>query len=388
MKLDNPYFLAASAAAISFTAWSGNVAGFLALPALILCWRFAKSRTSAFIILLIYYLVAGRGLFHGAGVFFSGAEGIPHWLIGLTVWVVPSTLLALCWTALWGVGRRGARLIAALVLVSLPPVGVFGWANPLTSAGALFPGWGCAGLLLTGILLVQLSRQGYRHTGTLPFVGLAILANLSFVPPISSDWIGINTSVGAGRDSFEEYERLDALRSAVRKASRAAPEGAVLVLPELVGGDWSINKMWWQKEAELLRRREQTALVGAYLPLDSGRSYVNGLFGVGAGDNTTFVDRVPVPISMWRPFSGSGAVTFWFSDGIQTLHGRRVASLICYEQLLIWPVLLSAAHAPDVYVGAANDWWAKGTSIPSIQRSVTTVWARLFGKPYVWAKNE
>ena len=64
-----------------------------------------------------------------------------------------------------------------------------------------------------------------------------------------------------------------------------------------------------------------------------------------------------------------------------------VAYSICYEQLLVFPILISMAHDPDLIVGAANDWWARGTSIPTIQGQALDVWGRLFSLPVVRATN-
>ena len=61
--------------------------------------------------------------------------------------------------------------------------------------------------------------------------------------------------------------------------------------------------------------------------------------------------------------------------------------LICYEQLLIWPILQSALHKPDVIIAIGNGWWATGTSIPEIQLASMKAWARLFGLPLATAFN-
>jgi apolipoprotein N-acyltransferase len=74
-------------------------------------------------------------------------------------------------------------------------------------------------------------------------------------------------------------------------------------------------------------------------------------------------------------------------SGIGQVAGRRVAYAICYEQLLTFPILVSMAHRPDVLVGAANDWWARDTSIPTIQGQALYVWGRLFGLPVIHATN-
>lgn len=148
-----------------------------------------------------------------------------------------------------------------------------------------------------------------------------------------------------------------------------------------------MNRIWWNSEAADLASSGQTALIGAYLPRARNQRYVNALVSIGAERDLVLVDRVPVPISMWMPFTNTGALAYWAHSGVADVGGKRVATLICYEQLLVWPALVSAAYSPDIYVGSANDWWARNTSIPSIQREVTGAWARLFGKPFVWAHN-
>ena len=90
---------------------------------------------------------------------------------------------------------------------------------------------------------------------------------------------------------------------------------------------------------------------------------------------------------MWRPWSDSGTVADLGGDGIGLIQGQRVAVLICYEQLLTWPMLLSLAGRPQLMIGVANDYWAADTSIPPIQRTTLQAWSRLFGLPLVIAVN-
>ena len=67
--------------------------------------------------------------------------------------------------------------------------------------------------------------------------------------------------------------------------------------------------------------------------------------------------------------------------------GKRAAILICYEQLLVWPILASAAENPDILLGVANDYWAEGTSINAIQGACLHAWSRLFNIPLFLATN-
>src|SRR6266567_6453283 len=88
-------------------------------------------------------------------------------------------------------------------------------------------------------------------------------------------------------------------------------------------------------------------------------------------------------------FQATSAVSHcvWAAAGTLQIAGRKAAVLICYEQLLIWPVLTSFREHPDLLVGIANDYWARSTSVPDIQWACVTSWARLFHVPILWAEN-
>jgi hypothetical protein len=68
-------------------------------------------------------------------------------------------------------------------------------------------------------------------------------------------------------------------------------------------------------------------------------------------------------------------------DPVVDIAGRRVASLICYEQLLIWPALQSMPHRPDTIVAIANGWWVTGAPVPAIQRAAVEAWAAVRSSP-------
>ena len=68
--------------------------------------------------------------------------------------------------------------------------------------------------------------------------------------------------------------------------------------------------------------------------------------------------------------------------------GQRIAFLICYEQLLVLPVLLSAMDRPTLIVGMANQYWVRETTIPAAQRASLKAWSRLFALPLLIAENK
>ncbi|MEP4986166.1 MAG: nitrilase-related carbon-nitrogen hydrolase, partial [Paracoccaceae bacterium] len=112
----------------------------------------------------------------------------------------------------------------------------------------------------------------------------------------------------------------------------------------------------------------------------------------GQGARTLYRERMPVPVSMWQPWrrlvgDGGGANAYIFANPVVEVAGIRVAPLICYEQLLIWPILQSMAMNAEIIIGPANGWWTGESNITAIQRASVTAWAKLFDVPLVTAFN-
>jgi hypothetical protein len=90
---------------------------------------------------------------------------------------------------------------------------------------------------------------------------------------------------------------------------------------------------------------------------------------------------------MWRPWDEIGVPIHYFGPSILFVGPRRAAPIICYEQLLVAPILISMEHNPEVIVKIANDYWTKSTYIAEIQQSAIEAWSRLFWIPLVSATN-
>jgi hypothetical protein len=92
---------------------------------------------------------------------------------------------------------------------------------------------------------------------------------------------------------------------------------------------------------------------------------------------------------MWHPFGTGPSVPLRLrGSGTIDVAGQRVAFLICYEQLLVLPVLLSAIDRPTLIVGMANQYWVRETTIPAAQRASLVAWSRLFALPLLIAENK
>jgi predicted amidohydrolase len=190
-----------------------------------------------------------------------------------------------------------------------------------------------------------------------------------------------------GRDSSLQYHR--DLIATVRRSMAERPDARVVVLPESTLGFWTptVERLW----RDGLRGSGLTVITGAAVVEPGG--YDNVLVAISSdAAKVLYRERMPVPGSMWQPWlrwtgQGGGARADFFGNPVVEIDGVRVAPLICYEQLIVWPALQSMLHSPEVIVAVGNGWWTNNTSIVVIQKASAIAWARLFGQPLVMAFN-
>lgn len=188
-----------------------------------------------------------------------------------------------------------------------------------------------------------------------------------------------------GRDRTLERQR-ELIATVMRTAQ--AGDG-IIVLPESALGFWTptVEQLW----RDALRGSEITVIAGAAVIDPQGYDNVQVKISAHEAD-VLYRERMPVPVSMWQPWrrwlgQDGGARAHLFANPIVELTGRRIAPLICYEQLVVWPVLQSMLHEPEAIVAMGNGWWTAGTSIVAVQHASANAWARLFGLPLVTAFN-
>src|SRR5262245_61058228 len=134
-------------------------------------------RIHAFLVSVAYYGGASTILISGAKSFFGPGT---NWGLPIVLWGVATVLLSLPSGALWSKPRRAGQWRAPLaVLASVPPpLGIIGWANPLTAAGVLFPATRWFGLLAV-LSFVAFSVRDFRAS-VYALIISAILANAVF----------------------------------------------------------------------------------------------------------------------------------------------------------------------------------------------------------------
>ncbi len=355
----------------------------------------AESRLQTFFIAVLYLSGASRSLAIGAAKFYGD-----DLFFGTAIWALGNGLTSLVYTALWHKTPR-IRIFtipAAVILTAFPPLGVLGWANPLTAAGVIFPGTGLAGLLYLGGLYAALAT-GYKNFSKI-FLCLSLWSMATARVPEEKGVLPISTTFHKTDDKGAgDYQRQTAL---IEKAKKA--KGQTLIFAEgMVSGGWTeVPESLWRRSGVTKTR---SIVIGANI-LKPGRMTIhprqhpdllprfewsqdlhNGLVIHSKGEKSYYLQRQPIPFSMWKPFSGGGYKADWFANPVVTIADKPTAALICYEGFLVWPILHSYLSRAERIVAVGNFWWTNGKELPTIHASIIRSWSRLFSIPYTVAVN-
>lgn len=388
------------AGALAYFTWISGFTGVaVAFP---FVWLFAGTRRAAFFAAVTYYLVGSRVIPDSAAAFFGDAASA---LQGYVLWFASSLTLGAVWGGLWTAkaycrSRFPWRLFGALLLVSLPPIGLIGWLNPLLSASSLFPGWGFGGLSLVLFLWISPWALHRLPAWTTGVVGGVIIASVVAAHltekniPTLATWYAVDTNLGKYPSQVgKQVERQIGL---LKQAKEGFGQGAKLILfPEQVGGyqDMAIVELWRRELPRLPWSGKQVLMVGVEQPIDGEGNVANALMVATEGKILGYVTaRQTVPVAMWRPWAqGEHYPIDWFKTNIAPapVEGKMkpVAVVFCFEEFLVWPILTTMAlEEPVAILSVVNGWWAsKDEHI--LQRQHIEAWARLFGIPLLRAVN-
>lgn len=423
----------ALSSAIGFALSSAHpigIAAAIAMPALVLRQGTRRSSYSA---ALCYYGAALWPLIPGANNFFGPQVSV---LVAVALWAFAATALASPWPLVWTPYNSGVnpttrptqflwRAPVGLCLSIIPPLGIIGWASPLTAAGFLFPGTAWCGLVACALVsgaIAAWPRHAILLTSAIVFIANQV--HPADPEPLPG-WQGINTRFGAiaheAVSSMAEYQAAERIQQ-IALSSNAT----VIVFPETVVPTWTAaTDAFWQPTLDSLRANGKTILIGARVPSSTSHpsgpvfdfsadlaalsalqtngsaalplavatrksqppfAYENAVVIRGLEENVC-PQRIAVPVAMWNPLGKTTTRLNLVGPALVRIHGQRAAFLICYEQLLVWPVLTSMIQHPSVVVAVANNYWAINTTIPRFQRAAVRSWARLFGVPYLTAAN-
>lgn len=398
-------------------AFLGVATGWLAWPSTpdlaILClvaWLVSPSRLAAFVLAVGYFAAGSRGLPEGAGVFFSGVDSLPWawtavWLLAAVLQALPfavfwsrpgnrSWYLPGLWNRAWLIPGLSLALLFAVEAIPYTGLGLFAWITPFMSAGFFFPGTGLYGIgLIVAVLWIVAVVSDKRQVASWYLVALAVAFVLIFnyltYGDTPQDHAGVNTNLGPMPTSLMGYYRR--LQTIAGVALERVQNQSLTVFPETITGKWYSGTAWtFHAVLEATAANNGHAvLIGTEQPLP-GRAlpYRDALVLLDHGTTRFLPDEIPVPIAMWHPWKANSALLDLGRPEVATIQGKRYGYLICYESLLLWPGLQIAAHGPvHAVIFAANDWWARSTSIPAIEYAAADSWARLIGAPMISSIN-
>lgn len=297
---------------------------------------------------------------------------------------------AIPWLIISGAKRlRLITSITACLIAILPPFGTISAPNPYMAAGYLFPNTGIIGLLLIASIIIL----PYQFKGNMRkfFFGVIIvisaISNLAYTEPLPpNDWVALKTTF---HDHYSDpiQERNKRSRALIAQITSELDKGQkVIIAPESVLGLRTPGLEPQLSLIEARARRNQAIVLVGVIEGEKG-DYENSLLILGEKSDR-YQARQPVPFIMWNLWQGNGFKSHWLESGVRDIAGKRAAMLICWEEWVPWPMLISSFHKPEIIISASNHGWArKGNDMWQRQIISANAISRLYGLPMVRTIN-
>ena len=387
---------------VAFAAWRSAEAT-IALLLLPLLMNLAPWRWWPAVLAFTYFIVGNRDIPVIVDRFFEDLGTGAGIAAAVTLAAIQSLPFLLYSPTSSPTGRTW-RMAAALVLLTIPPVGLVAWRSPLLVSGLLFPGMGYAGVaasiaLFAGVAGGGASLQRHRRLPSALTFLAAVLAVVALTqhsasPPPRSvpGWFAVDTqfapSTEPGNAPSRGAQVSELVDTLLGDQGPAAPE--VLVFPESTFSPMRpVDTFMMNFVDERARRSGATVLVGDVVVMEGDR-WRNTVRAYGLTTGTVDESRLPMPMGNWRPGFG-GVRSRPFSSDLVTITTRSgdkaVAMSICFEDTVLWPHFGLLSGRADVMVSVANVWALTDTSADRTQTVSAALIARLAGTPLVRAKN-
>jgi hypothetical protein len=333
----------------------------------------------------LYYAGATLSVIPGSERFFGTGENL---LLPLLIWVALLALSSAPWIALYNRRFLPQATVAAIIALSLPPFSLVTVAHPLISVGQWFPGTRWLGLCLPLLLILAYRRLGAPFTLAV-LVGASLAAHARFHRPSQDPRIvAVNTRFGGPATQDILGSTLQGQEKAMQRIALAHPDTLIL-FPESIIPTWTpTHDERWAATFAQLQARHTGLLIGTTIPVANTQANRNVLLSRGYTERLSYVQRVPVPLGMWRiSDKRNGFPLMLRYPSTIRIWDRRAGVLICYEQLLVWPALQTLSRNPDMLFAPSNLYWASGTIIPFVQHVSAQDWADLWAIPLYEASN-
>ncbi len=372
---------------LGFLAWGNHIAFTLLSPLLFLAYFQIPKRAYIYLFALGYYLASSRGLLFGTATYYNDFK------TGLMLWSSVAFVVSLPWIIFWSNEKKKRYILFLFALAAsiLPPFGFVSWNNPLPSAGLIFPGTGFFGfmflLLLIYIASYIIDKKKEIESFKLIYAYILLLSITAFGSILYSPK---GEEINAVQTAFQyDPDKPDRLKDYMRitkylEIVQLSKENEILLPENALGFYQESQRVAWETMPD-----KKTVFAGGYIYHTGTNQYDNALLQIDK--NTTKIlyrQRVPVPVSMWRPFTEQGAAATIYKDPVIEIGDKSVGVLICYEQLITYVVMQTMFYHPDRIYGISNLYWSAGTSIEQIQRETLDLYGLLFGVDVYFSVNQ
>ncbi len=393
--------MGATGAIIGYAAWLRDdfLVAVLLLP---FAANFARRRVGAFALMFGYFATGNIELPAMVGHFYTQ----PHPLIQYAAPPVLTALLAAPFL-LYGAGARPWKRIAtwfvALVALTVPPIGLLAWRNPLFLAGSLYPHAGLAGIVLVALLLSTMAGLQGRGGRAWPRAALlAVLVVASGVCvvrgqfPMNSpavNWAAVGAHVAPAFTAHAQTERTAAAVATMNKAISLEGFTAVILPESAIEPYRPVDEVMLFESSDAAARQGKALVFGAVIEDGHGgwRDAVMGAGTLAGHDGAPRVlteARVPMPVGNWHLGFPGGAPLRAFATDRGEIAGVPVAWSICYEDTILWPHGFLLAGHPAALVALDDDWVLSGTRAARAQAISARQLARMAGVLLVSAVND
>ncbi|TAN06784.1 MAG: hypothetical protein EPN36_03380 [Rhodanobacteraceae bacterium] len=391
--------LFATGVLVGYVAWlrADFLVGVLILPFVA---NYATRRWSTFAMTFGYFGAGNIELPDIVGRFFAHPNPLVQFVAPLAL----TALLAAPFLIYAAGARPWVRILtwfAALLVLSVPPVGLFAWHNPLFLAGSLYPHAGLLGIVLTALLLATMAGLRGRVG---PRAGLlaALMAASGFyavhyahfamgTPAVN--WGAVPTNAPPASTPHAQTERTAA---AIRIMHEAIPLSgfSAFVFPESTIEPYRpVDELMLFEPSNLAAKHHEALVFGAVIEDGHGgwRDVVMGAGTMANQDGTPRIltdARVPMPVGNWHLGLPGGAPLHAFSTDRGTIGNSPVAWSICYEDTILWPHWFLLTGNPAALVALDDDWVLSGTRAARAQAISAHQLARMAGVLLVDAVND
>lgn len=367
-------------ALVGYVAWGHSQ--WLTIVSIFLFLAYLKSekRLEIFLFSFAYYLLAARGLVIGVTTYYDDKI-----LYGLAIWIGSSLISSMVWSFIWTKDKRWRffLLLISIIISIIPPIGFLSWVNPIVVSGYIYPDSGYFGIIGLLLFLYFLSSNVVPKIPIITVqLFISFYINVSYQQTYSDSNIkSISSHYYYSNNEFDYKSSYTRQISYINQIN--ASKSKNILLPENALGYVNRSLMMLWKNLD----KNKTGLAGAHINIGDGK-LDNVLLEINHTNySLLYKQRVPVPISMWKPWSNTGVNAHPFENPSILYQGKKISIFICYEQLLSYTFLHSFWYNPDEIWALSNLWWSRGTTINTIQEELLWLWGRLFNIPIIIATN-